>query len=767
MFYLKFKTSPLDKVLKIESLRGFEEISSLYKFSVVAYTDDDSFNGIDYLKKEVIISVNLTDDERFFYGIISKIEERESLDDENGVYLIYYNITIVPSFWELTLLKDCRIFQNKSDDEIVSSLLKEKSITEFDMQCDFSMDRDICVQYNESPFSFISRILEENGVFYYFDHSRNKLVFLDSIYSCSIDAGSISFTRQHQDPFLNVITNVSFSYEMVSSGFQSVDYNYETPSLKLRTQGINHSNVYEFPGKFNNLDDGNAYASQRFQELQFNAQVLRGKSTAIFFSPGTIFTLIDHPRDSFNQQYFIYSVKHEYLQSKDFDSKKVYSNEFVAIPIDSPFRPKCKTPKPKIYSQQSAIVTGPKGEEIYCDEYGRIKIWFHWDIWGKEDEKSCCFVRVAQNWAGKGFGGLIIPRIGMEVVVGFIEGDPDRPLVIGCVYHNENTPPPYPGDTPEISTFKTRTSPGGDGYNELRFNDKKSEEEIFMHAQKDVNVVIEDSRTELFIKGSDTKTLKKGDVKEIQKGKETKHLLKIKDGDQIFKIKKGDRKTILDKGDRNLTIKKGNSTNLIKKGNYTYTIKKGNQKSTIKNGDKSILMKKGDFTTTIKKGNKSLTISSGNYNIKIKNGNMSVKVNGNISFKATGNISFKADQNIKLDAGMNIETKSGIMTQNKAGQMISNKSEVIMSKANMLIKNDSKMSIMNKAGMMFKSQSEMMYEIKSGMMLKMDGGLMLQAKGGLMSQYQGGMMSEHKGGMMAQHSGGILAMVKGVLALIN
>ena len=721
---LKIKTIlDKDKIL-IHHLKGYEEISSPFEFQLDLYSSVWDLDLAKLLGTEVVVSfshydkTNKPKEMRYFCGIIGKLEQKQTLYTPTTKDLTAYQAYIYPKLWLLKLSRDYRIFQNKKTIDIILEVLKENKVTDLENLVSKSGQtvREYCVQYGESHFDFVSRLMEEEGIFYFFKHTPtgHQLVLADHN-SAAKPAQTKPITLNSNQMGVyhpNVIHQFTMQQQIVVKDFQTVDYNYLTPTTRLQPKISGDGKggrIYEYPGKFEKLNQGENLSNCRIQALEWPGQLCQGSSTVCEFSAGKTFELADHPRKNFNHEYILYRVEHTISPRKPIDplpnqqedivdSTPVYQNVFSAFPSHIPFRPQITTLKPRIYSNQTAIVTGPPEEEIYCDKYGRIKVHFHWDLYGKKDEKSSCWVRVAQNWAGTNWGGLVIPRIGMEVVVTYIEGDPDRPLVMGCVYNADHTPPDYVSKSPTKSTFKTNTSKKGGGFNELRFEDKKDNEEIYFHAQKDWNNEIEHSRKEDIFKGDDTLTLHKGNKTEIQNGDKTTHVLKIKDGDKLIEIKKGNQKTSLTEGDSVLTLTQGDNNITLKKGNYQLTLDKGN---------------------------------------------VTIKVTGKVNIVSTDDISLTSDKNITLKAGMNIKFDAKQNVQTMAG---------------MNIKSDAKMSIESKASMSIKQQASMSIERKSDMMIK-DQGTMIKI--------EGQMMTEIKGGLMAKIEGGAMCMVKGAITKIN
>ncbi|MCC7210565.1 MAG: type VI secretion system tip protein VgrG, partial [Candidatus Brocadia sp.] len=284
------------------------------------------------------------------------------------------------------------------------------------------------------------------------------------------------------------------------------DFNFETPNTDLKIEapsqkalGPGEKEIYDYPGGYGKRNRGDTLANVRMQEEEAGITTITGSSECRAFTSGYKFDLKDYYRkDMNNKAYVLTSLGHSARQgyaTEDAISEFSYANNFTCIPFEIPYRPPRRTPKPVVEGVQTAIVVGPSGEEIYTDEHGRVKVQFHWDREGKKDDKSSCWIRVSQLWAGAGWGAMYIPRIGQEVIIDFLEGDPDCPIIIGRVYHGTNKPPyGLPGEKTK-STIKSDSSKGGGGSNEIRFEDKKGEEEIFIHAQKDENIVVENNQT--------------------------------------------------------------------------------------------------------------------------------------------------------------------------------------------------------------------------------------------------------------------------------
>ncbi|MEO4017904.1 type VI secretion system tip protein TssI/VgrG, partial [Pseudomonas rossensis] len=400
-----------------------------------------------------------------------------------------------------------RIFQNLSVPKIVGSVLEEHGIQgnayEFKVGAVYP-ERIYCVQYDESDLQFIQRLCEEEGIHYHFQHSAtaHKLVFGDdqtvfpklAPVAYQQDSGMVA-----NDP---VIKRFDLRLETRTSRTTRRDYDFEKPRLTLESENRGDAlpdlEDYDYPGRFIDRERGKHLAKRALERHRSDFQLAEGKSDQPLLVSGHFLALTQHPKAKWNDLWLLTEILHEGKQpqvleeSVTSDTTKLkddfhqgYRNCFQATPWDVPNRPPLTQKKPRILGSQSAVVTGPKGEEIHCDQYGRVKVQFHWDREGQADDKTSCWLRVSSAWAGAHYGGIAIPRIGMEVLVSFLEGDPDQPLISGCLYHKENVVPYALPANKTRSTFKTLSSPGGGGYNELRIEDKKGQEQIFLHAQRD------------------------------------------------------------------------------------------------------------------------------------------------------------------------------------------------------------------------------------------------------------------------------------------
>jgi type VI secretion system secreted protein VgrG len=495
------------------AFRGTEGMSRLFSFEVVAVSHNQVITFEKILGKSVTIGMVLQDGtDRYFNGIVCRFSQAgTSHQQDTEVHFTEYRATVVPWLWLLTLTENSKIFQDKSVPDIVEAVFQKRG---FQRGKDYAFrlrgsyeKRGYCVQYRETDFQFVSRLLEDEGIHYFFEHGKGKHVLI-----LTDDPGENKPCPQQKTArYLraaggttdeDLVQEFQKRMEVVSTACTLNDYNFEVPKSDLKVNVPSNKKltdrdceIYDYPGCYEKKAEGDRFARIRMQEEEAKTAVFTAVSGCRAFSSGQRFELKDYYRPDLNdKQYVLTGIAHEGSQGLGVAGEGgdgfQYKNEFTCIPHDVPFRPPRATPRPLVRGTQTAIVVGPSGEEVYTDKHGRIKVQFHWDRDGKKDENSSCWMRVGQVWAGSGWGAVYIPRIGQEVIVDFLEGDPDRPIVIGCVYHGNNRPPyPLP-DEKTKSAIKSEATVGGGGFNEIRFEDKKGDEELLLRAEKDMNVVV-------------------------------------------------------------------------------------------------------------------------------------------------------------------------------------------------------------------------------------------------------------------------------------
>ena len=492
--------------LLLRSVSGQEAVSQLFRFQLELLSEDDALSFDAIVGKSITLHVQTVDSERAFHGFVSRFSQGSR--DER---FTHYHAEMVPWLWFLTRTADCRIFQRKTAPDIIKKIFTDLGFQDFELRLYKTYrQREYCVQYRETDFNFVSRLMEEEGICYFFEHdpggSKHTLVLADDAPAHKPCPGQAKVRCDFASGGWrgeDAISEWRIEQEYRPSAWAHTDYNFETPStsLMVTVKDEGKYEIYDFPGVYSKKNDGDQLARTRLQEtLAFKSRA-SGKSNCRCFTTGALVELTDHYRKDLNHKWMLTAVYHqstigEAYGSGGSDEGFFYTNTFECIPESVSFRPTRLTPKPSVQGCQTAVVVGPAGEEIYTDKYGRVKVQFHWDREGKKNEDSSCWIRVSSPWAGKGWGGIHIPRIGQEVVVDFLEGDPDQPLIVGRVYHAENMPPWGLPAKKVISGFKSDSTKGGGGYNEISMDDTKGNELIQVHAQHDQDIeVLHDERT--------------------------------------------------------------------------------------------------------------------------------------------------------------------------------------------------------------------------------------------------------------------------------
>ena len=556
------------------AVTGQEAMSELFCFDVELVADTSEVDLAGILEEEALLTIKGPDGTRRVHGIIGRFQQGES-----GQKYTRYTARLVPRVWRLLHGRDNRIFQNMSLKEIASQILSNAKV-EHKLHCQPDpMMREYCVQYGESDWAFLSRLMEEEGFFYYFEHQQDEhLLHVGNASSLHRDIPGTSTVAYHKPEPLQAakehIYSLSFCEDVLPGAVSLQDYNFEKPTLGLQVAKLAERRmeieIYDYPGRYSTPELGQDLARVQLEAQRAMRQKGEGQSTCLGFAPGFLYSLSDFTRSAANGlQYLLTRVQHQAETAgvdldtgEGLDSACAYSNTFTCIPQDVVFRPEPRTPRPVMRGPQTAIVVGPPGEEIYTDALGRVKVQFHWDRQGRLDEKSSCWIRVSQGWAGARYGSLFHPRVGHEVVVDFIDGDPDRPLVVGRVYHGQNLPPYSQPEERTRSTVKSSSSPGGAGHNEIRFDDNAGKEELYTHAQKDQNEII---RNDMTTKVGNDQSIAVANDRTITVGGDEK--IKIK-GDQYIEVE-GKRVVVVKKGQAGST---GNNHLTAISGDYKMTV---------------------------------------------------------------------------------------------------------------------------------------------------------------------------------------------------
>ncbi|PJI47448.1 MAG: type VI secretion system tip protein VgrG [Pseudomonas sp.] len=623
-----------------QTLSGQEALNNLAQLNLLGYSSSPLALP-DSVASHVTTTLHFDNQQRPLDVLIGKIHQLPADATADR-----YQLILRPWLWWLTLASNNRVFQNLTTSDIVTTIFKAHGFTDFMLSLTGSYEpREYCVQYGESDFAFVSRLLEEEGIFWFLTHEEGKhtLVLADSndAFPPIPNGPKVPYLGQEIGVReLHGIRSAQYCLQAVAGTYSATDYEFTTPTTSLYSQAQADAGPraqYEHPGGYTAKARGDALTKQRVDGLRSQEKRLIGESDCRWLVPGHWFTLTGHDDASLNIDWVLTSVTHE-------ADHEHYRNRFEAIPKATAYRPPRTTPKPRMHTQTAKVV-GKAGEEIWTDEYGRIKIQFPWDLQGQNDEASSCWVRVVLPWSGKGFGMQFIPRIGQEVIVTFIDGDSDRPLVTGCVYNGDNALPYALPDNQTQSGIKTSSSKGGGGYNELRFEDKKDAEEVFLQAQKDLKVnVLNDS----------TATIGHDETLTVQNAR-------------TRTVKEGDETVTLEKGKRSVTIQSGSDTLDVKD---TRTVKVGADQTHSTGGNYSHQV-------------------SGNFELTV-DGNLTIKVSGTLTLQSGGSLTLKTDADLAAQAGISLTSKAGTSLTNQAGTSLTNK-------AGTTLTNDAGVSLTNKA----------------------------------------------------------------------
>jgi type VI secretion system secreted protein VgrG len=519
--------TPLDDdVLLFHRMSGREEVSRLFEYELDLLSMHGDINMDDVLGKNVTVKVALPDETiRYFNGYVTRFAQ-------NGTVGRYYRYVAMvrPWLWFLTRTADCRIFQDMTVPEIVKAVFGDHKTADFKLELTGSYRKwTYCVQYRETDFNFISRLLEHEGIYYYVRHTEghDTVVLTDSTSKHTPFPGYelVPFIAPGQvsRPELERISRWDFGREIQPGVYVHDDYDLERPKVELKTRKALPRNytpsdyeIYDYPGHYLKEADGEQYAGVRIDEYASQFETAQAWTNAKGIVVGSLFTLDAYPRGDQNREHLIVAANYE-LQFSNYEAMPEgldtsYECSFTAMSSQQQFRPRRLTPKPFVQGPQTAVVVGPAGDEIYTDDFARVKVQFHWDRYGKRDENSSCWIRVAQTWAGKGWGSVSTPRIGHEVIVDFLEGDPDQPIIIGAVHNAENNPP-HKG---VVSGLKSNTHKGR-GSNEMTMDDTAGKEKITIHGQYDMGTTVEHDQTNT-VNNDFTETIKKNATISITEG---------------------------------------------------------------------------------------------------------------------------------------------------------------------------------------------------------------------------------------------------------
>jgi type VI secretion system secreted protein VgrG len=494
--------------LTFARMTGRDGISRCYAYTVGFVSKNSEIDPLSMLGGSVSVEGESAGPKRWFSGIVSefrltRIEDR----------LTHYEAVVRPWLWLLANTTDCRIFQQMSVVEIVEKIFSKYGAAKFEKRLQGSYPpREYCVQYDESDLDFVQRLLEHEGILYFFEHGKGEhtLILADAMSKLKPAPGCETvhyhFEGRAARRDMEYITEWIPSSSVRPGAYAHTDFDFKKPGADLMaksSQAFGHKEAagenYRQPGAHLDVGRGDTIALVRREELQAPHRRVAAAGTVRGLFPGCTFKLEGFPRDDQNREYLVVGADYTLYDPEYRSGAEAEGENFGVVlelaPTNVPFRPPRITPRPVMRGPQTATVVGPSGEEIFTDEYARVKVQFHWDRLGKKDQNSSCFVRVSQTWAGSNWGFIQIPRIGQEVIVDFVEGDPDRPIITGRVYNGAQMPPYGLPANATQSGVKSNSSKGGGGWNEFRFEDKAGSEEVYFQAQKDHDLLIKNDRT--------------------------------------------------------------------------------------------------------------------------------------------------------------------------------------------------------------------------------------------------------------------------------
>jgi type VI secretion system secreted protein VgrG len=675
-------TTPLGPdVLLFHQMHAREEMSRVPSYQLVLLSRRGDVNLDEMLGKTVTVKLRLQDDTtRYFNGYVTRFSQGGT----HGRYFRYY-AEVHSWLWFLSRTADCRIFQEMTVPDIVKKVFGEEPTHSFKTELTNSYRKwNYCVQYRETDLNFVSRLMEHEGIYYYVKHAdgRHTVVLTDSY------SGHEPFQNQAlpfiapEDlarPDIEHVSAWNLTREIQPGAYVHDDYDLERPSVELRAQKAvprdytpSKYEVFDYPGYYVQKPHGEQYAAVRIDEFAAQFETVQGITNARDLSVGYLFKLEKSPREDQNREHLVVAATHD-LEYSDYEAMPdrggaEYRCSFVAMSSKQQFRPKRLTPKPFVQGPQTAVVVGPGGEEIYTDKYGRVKVLFHWDREGekKKDENSSCWVRVSQPWAGKAWGGVAIPRIGQEVIVDFLEGDPDQPIITGRVYNAEQMPPyALPANMTQTG-IKSRSSMGGtpDNFNEIRFEDKKGEEQLFIHAEKNQDIEVEHDETH-WVGHDRTKTIDNDETSHIKHDRK-----KTVDNDETTRVNHdrtesvGNNETITIGENRTESVGKDESIRIG--NNRTENV---GEDETIQIGRHQSVSIAGNKTLTITK-NESISIGENRTDQVAKNEDISVGKSRQVD--VAENDSLQVGKKLLVDAGdqITIQTGSASITMKKDGSIL-------------------------------------------------------------------------------------------------
>jgi type VI secretion system secreted protein VgrG len=653
--------------LTFRSMTGFEALARCFEYQIDVLSTKSDIGASDLLGAPVAVELETKNFQiRYFHGIVAAMEYRGFDGSQAQCRLL-----VRPWFWFLTRAKNSRIFQNKSVVDVIKEVFDQYNLAgaaDFtELQGNYP-SREYIVQYDETDFNFVSRLMENEGIYYFFRHSEgaHTMVLVDT-YTTHVpapDYKEIPFAGPdtHRDALLEYVSDWNVVHEAQPGTYSQRDFDFKNPaSLLMSSRSIDKGyqldnfEVYEYPGGFLTTSVGDDYSRVRLEALQTGFEQASATSNARGLAVGNTFKLIDHPRDDQNQDYVVISAEYR-LRGHEGTTSPLPEDEpfvctFVAMDPTAPFRPEKIAGRPRMCGPQTALVVGPDGKEIWVDEYGRVQVQFHWDRKGEYNEKSSCFVRVSQVWAGSGWGAVFTPRIGQEVIVDFLDGDPDRPIIVGRVYNGSNMPPYEPKTHPTRSGIRSHSSAKGSlaNFNEIRFEDLKGHEELYIQAEKTQTTLVKGSQS--ISVGGDRSVSVSGNEQYVVKKKRATEIT----GDESIKVTDGDVTHLFQ---HNQTLDVGDTYSATVEKDYTVTTSQGQIKLThadahfkIDPGSDMEMGNKAGALVSLANGG-AVLISATSANITIQRGETQILITDSL-------VQITSKSAVKIEAGDSVSVSAG------------------------------------------------------------------------------------------------------------
>ncbi len=672
--------SPLEaSALLPKSMTGTEQLGRPFEYTVELFSQQpEKVKAQDLLGQPMTLQLELADGQtRYFNGHVSRFAQRSVEGD-----VVHYQATLVPWLWFLTRTSDCRIFQKKTVPTIIKEVFRAFEFSHFEEKLTGEYrEWEYCVQYRETAFNFVSRLMEQEGIYYYFKHDQNThtLVLADSPSAHEDAAGYEEIQYLPVSEGLSwgeFISEWAVEHQFQPGKYTLNDYNFKTPQTDLKSitstvlpvSDFKQYEVYDYPGEYTNNAEGTAYSKIRMEEIEACYETASGVSDARGISVGYKFKLTKHPIDDQNKTYLITTATYHLdaggYTASDGTDELVYSCGFTAIDTQRPFRPPLATPKPIVQGPQTAVVVGPSGQEIWPDKFAQVKVKFHWDRHNPADESASCWMRVSQVHAGKGFGAIDLPRIGEEVIVEHLEGDPDRPIITGRVYNAINTPPTDLPGAGATSGMKSKTVKGG-GFNGMTMDDTAGAEAVSIHGQHNMDTTVENDQTNT-VNNNQTNTIACNQTNAINANRETS--VAADDAESVGSNKKLDIGSNLDSmvGSNLSSMIGGRQTETV--GGSSLVTVAGKRMESVGGGHmftnpKMAMAVGGKYMVnaggSIKQSSPKVDLKAGAKMSATSGGPVKVKAGGPIKQQSGGAFSIKAGAAIKEQAGGAFNIKAG------------------------------------------------------------------------------------------------------------